>query len=304
LIQNGVGGSAVTQVYVGDRIYDLTIRFPLSSRRDLDALGNLPLTSSSGARIPLAQVAKISEHNGEAVITRENGHRNLSVRIDLADRDLASYFDEVKQRIAQSVQFDQSKYHIEYRGQFENQERAQKQFILILGLVVGLMLLLLYTEFGALRQAFLVLGILPLATLGGLIALFVTGETLNIATAVGFIALFGVAVQNGIIMLANLNRVRESGLALRDAVIEGASERFRPVLMTATVATVGMLPAALGTGVGSDVQRGVATVVIGGLLLATLLTLFILPSLYYSLERMADRWALRREAGAAPDPAH
>jgi heavy metal efflux system protein len=304
LIQNGVGGAAVTQVYVGDRIYDVTIRFPLSSRRDLDALGNLPLTSSSGARIPLAQVATISEHNGEATIARENGHRNLSVRIDLADRDLASYFDEVKQRIAQSVKFDQSKYHIEYRGQFENQERAQKRFTLILGLVVGLMLLLLYTEFGALRQAFLVLGILPLATLGGLIALFVTGETLNIASAVGFIALFGVAVQNGIIMLANLNRVRESGLALRDAVIEGASERFRPVLMTASVATVGMLPAALGTGVGSDVQRGVATVVIGGLLLATLLTLFILPSLYYSLERMADRWALRREAGATPDPAH
>jgi Cu/Ag efflux pump CusA len=188
------------QVYVGDRIYDLTVRFPLSSRRDLDALGNLPLTSSSGARIPLAQVASITEHNGEAVITREGNHRNLSVRIDLADRDLASYFDEVKQRIAQSVQFDTSKYHIEYRGQFENQERAQKRFTLILGLVVGLMLLLLYTEFGALRQAFLVLGILPLATLGGLIALFVTGETLNIATAVGFIALFGVAVQNGIIM--------------------------------------------------------------------------------------------------------
>jgi heavy metal efflux system protein len=304
LVQNGVGGAAVTQVYVGDRIYDVTVRFPLSSRGDLDALGNLPLTSSSGARIPLAQVAKISEHNGEATITREDNRRNLSVRIDLADRDLVSYFGEVKERIAQSVQFDKSKFSIEYRGQFENQERAQKRFTLILGLVIGLMLLLLYTEFGALRQAFLILGILPLATLGGLIALFVTGETLNIATAVGFIALFGVAAQNGIIMLANLNRVRDSGLALRDAVIDGASERLRPVLMTATVATVGMMPAALATGVGSDVQRGVATVVIGGLLLATLLTLFILPSLYYSLERMADRWALRRQADAAPDPAH
>jgi cobalt-zinc-cadmium resistance protein CzcA len=303
LVQNGVGGAAVTQVYVGDRIYDVTVRFPLNSRRDLDALGNLPLTSSGGARIPLAQVAHISEHNGEATITRENNRRNLSVRIDLAGRDLVSYFDEVKQRIAQSIEYDKSKYSIEYRGQFENQERAQKRFTLILGLVIGLMLLLLYTEFGALRQAFLILGILPLATLGGLIALFVTGETLNIATAVGFIALFGVAAQNGIIMLANLNRVRDSGLGLRDAVIEGASERFRPVLMTATVATVGMMPAALATGVGSDVQRGVATVVIGGLLLATLLTLFILPSLYYSLERMADRWALRDEATVEPDPA-
>jgi heavy metal efflux system protein len=304
LIQNGVGGAAVTQVYVGDRIYDVALRFPLSSRFDPEALGNLPLTSSGGARIPLAQVANITQRNAEGTITRVNNHRLLSVRIDLVDRDLVSYLNEVKERIAQSVQYDTSKYSVEYRGQFENEERAQKSFTLILGLVVGLMLLLLYTEFGALRQALLILGILPLATLGGLIALFATGETLNIATSVGFIALFGVAVQNGIIMLANLNRVRESGLALRNAVIEGASERFRPVLMTATVATVGMMPAALGTGVGSDVQRGVATVVIGGLLLATLLTLFILPSLYYSLERMAERWAARREAGAAPDPAH
>jgi cobalt-zinc-cadmium resistance protein CzcA len=166
------------------------------------------------------------------------------------------------------------------------------------------MLLLLYTEFGRLRQALLILGILPLATLGGLVALVITGETLNVATAVGFIALFGVAVQNGIIMVANLNRVHESGLSLRDAVISGALERFRPVLMTATVATVGMLPAALATGVGSDVQRGVATVVIGGLVVATLLTLFVVPSFYFSLERIAEHWTLRREAGAQPNPAH
>jgi cobalt-zinc-cadmium resistance protein CzcA len=153
---------------------------------------------------------------------------------------------------------------------------------------------LLYTEFGKLRQALLILGIVPLAALGGLLALVVTGETLNVATAVGFIALFGVAVQNGIIMVANLNRVREAGVSLREAILSGASERFRPVLMTATVATVGMLPAALATGVGSDVQRGVATVVIGGMILATFLTLLVLPSIYFSLERMAERWAAAR----------
>jgi heavy metal efflux system protein len=158
------------------------------------------------------------------------------------------------------------------------------------------MTLLLYTEFGKLRQALLILAVVPLATLGGLIALFVTGETLNIASAVGFIALFGVAVQNGIIMVANLNRVRETGAPLRDAILIGASERFRPVLMTATVATIGMLPAALATGVGSDVQRGVATVVIGGLILATLLTLFVVPAFYFSLERVAERWSARRGA--------
>ena len=149
------------------------------------------------------------------------------------------------------------------------------------------MCVLLFTEFGKLRQALLILGIVPLAMLGGLLALYLRGQTLNVASAVGFIGLFGVAVQNGIIMVANLNRMRETGASLRDAIIAGAAERFRPVLMTATVATIGMLPAALATGVGSDVQRNVATVVIGGLSLATLLTLFILPTFYFVIERAA-----------------
>jgi heavy metal efflux system protein len=304
LIQSGIGGAAVTQVFVEDRVYDVSVRFPLESRFDPEALGNLTLTNSSGMQVPLSQVAKITQRNGEGTITRINNHRNLTVRIDLADRDLVSYLQEVKAKIAQSVKFDQSKFHIEYAGQFENQERAQRRFTLIIGLVLALMTLLLYTEFGRLRQALLILGIVPLATLGGLIALFVTGETLNVATAVGFIALFGVAVQNGIIMVANLNRVHETGASLRDAILIGASERFRPVLMTATVATVGMMPAALATGVGSDVQRGVATVIIGGLILATLLTLFVIPAFYFSFEQIAARWAPAREAAPQPDPAH
>jgi len=291
LIQTGVGGAAVTQVYVEDRVYDVSVRFPLNSRYDPEALGNLTLTNSGGVQVPLSQVAKITQRNGEGTITRENNHRNLTVRIDLADRDLVSYLEEIKAKIAQSVHFDASKYRLEYGGQFENQQRAQRRFTLILGLVLGVMTLLLYTEFGRLRQALLILGIVPLATLGGLIALVVRGETLNIASAVGFIGLFGVAVQNGIIMVANLNRVRESGASLHEAILIGASERFRPVLMTATVATIGMLPAALATGVGSDVQRSVATVVIGGLILATLLTLFVVPTFYYALERIAERWS-------------
>jgi len=303
LIQTGVGGAAVTQVYVGDRLYDVTVRFPLDARNNPEALGNLTVTNASGMQVPLSQLVTIKQRNGEGTITRTNNRRNLSIRIDLADRDLASYLEEVKQRIAESVQFDRSKYQLDYAGQFENQERAQKRFTLILGLVLGVMLLLLYAEFGNLRQSLLLLGIIPLAALGGLLALFVTGQTLNIATAVGFIALFGVAVQNGIIMLANLNRLRESGALLRDAVIIGASERFRPVLMTATVATIGMMPAALATGVGSDVQRGVATVVIGGLILATLLTLFIVPSFYYSIERIAERWSASRQTVSTATPA-
>jgi cobalt-zinc-cadmium resistance protein CzcA len=301
LIQTGIGGAAVTQVYVGDRVYNVTVRFPIIARNNLDALGALTLTAPGGAQVPLAQVAKISLRTGESTITREMNHRNLTVRIDLADRDLVSYLAEVQDRIGQIVKFDNTKYRIQYAGQFENQRRAQARLVLILGLVIGLMTLLLYAEFGRLRQAVLILGAVPLATLGGLIALLVTGETLNVASAVGFIALFGVAVQNGIIMVSNLNRVRETGVALRDAVVIGAVERFRPVLMTATVATIGMMPAALATGVGSDVQRGLATVVVGGLMLATLLTLFIVPTFYYSLERIAARWTPAREAASQPD---
>ena len=299
LIQNGIGGGAVTRVFVGDRTYNLTLRFPLSSRSDPEALGSLPLTSSSGAQVPLSQVATIRQQNGESTITRENNQRNLTVRVDLAGRDMVSYLDEVKARIAQSVQFDQTKYHLEYGGQFENERRAQARLTLILGLVLGLMTVLLFTEFGKLRQALLILGTVPLAAFGGLLALYIRGETLNVATAVGFIALFGVAVQNGIIMVANLNRMRETGASLHDATIAGASERFRPVLTTATVATIGMLPAALATGVGSDVQRGVATVVIGGLILATLLTLFVLPTFYFVVERNVERWLVARSRQVA-----
>jgi cobalt-zinc-cadmium resistance protein CzcA len=303
LIQTGIGGGAVTQVYVGDRVYNVTVRFPIGARNNVDALGALTLTAPGGAQVPLAQVAKITMRNGESTITREMNHRNMTVRIDLADRDLVSYLAEARDRIAQNVKFDNAKYRIQYAGQFENQQRAQARLVLILGVVIGLMTLLLFAEFGRLWQAVMILCVVPMATLGGLIALFVTGETLNVASAVGFIALFGVAVQNGIIMVSNLNRVRETGVPLRDAVMTAAVERFRPVVMTATVATIGMMPAALATGVGSDVQRGLATVVVGGLVLSTLLTLFVVPAFYCALERIAARWAPGGET-AQPDPAH
>jgi len=289
LIQTGIGGAAVAQVYVADRVYNVTVRFPQAARNNPEALGNLVLNTAGGAQIPLSAVARVKLQTGESTITHWMNHRNLTVRIDLRDRDLASYLAEAQRRIDAEVQFERSKYRLEYGGQFENQRRAQARLELILCLVLGLMTVFLYAGFKKLRQAVLILGTVPLATLGGLIALHATGETLNVATSVGFIALFGVAVQNGIIMVANLNRMRGRGGSLRAAILAGAAERFRPVLMTATVATIGMLPAALATGIGSDVQRGLATVVVGGLAVATLLTLFILPSFYFSLERLAER---------------
>ena len=288
VIQTGVGQSPVSTVYVGERTYPLTVRYTANTRNDPNALGNLLVNTSSGVQVPLSQIAAIRVRQGESTVTRENGERNLTIRIDNRDPDLTSYLKDAQARIAEKVKFDPDRVRLEWGGQFENQKRAESRLLVILGMVMGLMLILLTVGTHSFRQAALILGVVPLATLGGLISLHLTGQTLNVASGVGFIALFGVAVQNGIIMVANLNRMRKAGFDLHEAVMKGATERLRPVLMTATVATLGMLPAALHTGVGSDVQRGIATVVVGGLAVATVLTLFVLPSMYHVLEHWAE----------------
>jgi len=294
VIQTGVGQAPISTVYVGERTYPLTVRFTSETRNNPDALANLFVNTSTGAQVPLAQVAAIRVRSGESTITRENSQRNLTIRIDNRDPDLTSYLQQAQARIAAQVHYDPDRVRLEWGGQFENQRRAESRLLIILAMVMGLMLILLTVGTHSLRQAALILGVVPLATLGGLISLHVTGQTLNVASGVGFIALFGVAVQNGIIMVANLNRMRKSGLELHEAVMTGATERLRPVLMTATVATLGMLPAAIHTGVGSDVQRGIATVVVGGLAVATALTLFVLPSMYHVIEHWAEERHGRR----------
>ena len=289
LVQTGIGGGAVSQVFVGERRYDVTVRFPEELRNSAEAIGNLVLASAASGFIPLSQVAHIKLQQGESTINRDMNRRYLMVKFDSDGRSLPRLLAEARKAVTSNVVFDPKLYHIEWVGDFEDEERAEARFFLILGLILGVMIVLLYAEFTLLRQVALVLGVVPLAVLGGLIALHITGVTLNVASAVGFIALFGVAVMNGVIMVANLNRVRALGVPLPEAVVTGAGERLRPVLMTATVATVGMMPAALTTGVGSDVQRSLATVVAGGLLMATLLTLLLLPILYFVIERYAER---------------
>ena len=295
LIQTGIGGAPVITVYAGNRTYNVAVKMPKSAKGGTGAIGALLLNSSSGAKVPLSQVADIRLQTGESTISHEMNERQITVRVDNRDRDLASYLVEARERIAKEVKFDPAKFRLQWAGQFENQQRAQARLGVSLAIVVAIMAVLLFFQFGKIRQVVLILGVVPMATLGGLIAVHVAGETLNVATAVGFIALFGVSIQNGIIMVANFRRVRGEGLALQASVLEGAAERLRPVLMTATVASVGMLPAALATGVGTDVQRGLATVVVGGLVVSTLLTLFILPTLYFALERFFERkgWGLR-----------
>jgi heavy metal efflux system protein len=291
LIQNGIGGGAVTQVFIGDRTYDVSVRFPEETRSSPQAIGNLVLPSSSGALVPLSQLAQIKLQSGESTINRDKNSRYLGVKFNFENRSLPALLADAKQAIAGKVKFDPTHYRLEWGGAFESEQRAEARLGFILGMILSIMIVLLYAQFGLLRQVALILGVVPLATLGGLVALHLTGVTLNVASAIGFVALFGVAVLNGVIMVANLNRVRELGLPLAEAVLTGAGERLRPVLMTATVATVGMLPAAMATGVGSDVQRSLATVVAGGLLPATLLTLFLIPTFYFVIETLAARRA-------------
>jgi cobalt-zinc-cadmium resistance protein CzcA len=297
----------------------MTVRFPLQSRSSPEELSDLLVkSSSSDAQIPLSAISKITLQNGESAISHEKTKRVLTIRLDYADRDLSSYLAEAQKKVADAVSYDKQANSVVWSGKFENQQRAQARLMIIVGVVLLLMLLILYIGFAKLRNALLILGVVPLSALGGLILLIMTRETLNVATGVGFLALFGVAVQNGIIMVSHLNRVTAVHVAsararrlgvdamdediigderanFRDQVLDGAAERFRSVLMTSAVPMVGMLPAALATGVGSDVQRGLGTVIVGGLFAATGLILFVIPTLHFVIERFVDR---RMSSGA------
>lgn len=288
LIQVGVGGESIGNVFQGERRYDVTARFIPEARSSPEAIGDLMLAAPDGQRIPLSQVAHIALRDGESTITREMNRRHMTVRLDLRGRDLSSFFAQAQPEIAGIVRSAPGM-EVRWGGQFENQQRAQARLAVILPMVLALIFLLLYGAFGTLRHAGLILVSVPLALLGGMVALHLRGMTINVSSAVGFIALFGVAVQNGVIMVSALSRARDAGLDLRTAVLRGASERLRPVLITATVAAVGLLPAALAHGVGSDVQRPLATVIVGGLVSATVLTLLLLPVLYLLVERGVAR---------------
>lgn len=285
LIEVAIGGRAVSQIFIGERVYDITCRFNEESRSTPEAIANLMLTTPDGARIPVSQVAKVELNTGESTITREMNKRHLTVKLNLRGTDLTSFVKKGQDQIEKEVKYDHEKYAIKWGGQFENQNRAYSRLAVIIPLALAIMFVLLYSAFGRFRQAGLILSVVPLALFGGMLALNLRGMTLNVSSAVGFIALFGVAIQNGVIMLSNLNQLRFQGMPLKEAVLEGTRMRFRPILMTATVAILGLLPASLATGIGSDVQRPLATVIVYGLLFATAITLFLLPALYYMIEK-------------------
>jgi len=285
LIEVAIGGQAISQIFIGNKVYDVICRYNENSRNTPEKIGNLMLTSGSGAKIPLSQVADIKLSTGASTITREMNKRYIALRINLRGIDLTEFLNTARRKIAQSMNYNHEKCNVVWSGQFENQNRAYARLGFIVPLALAIMFLILFGTFGKLRQASLLMGIVPLALFGGMLALNVRGMTLNVSSAVGFIALFGVSIQNGVIMISHINALRRQGLKLKDAVLSGAGHRLRPVMMTATVAVLGLLPASLSTGIGSDVQRPLATVIVYGLLFATLITLYVLPALYYLSEK-------------------
>lgn len=286
LIEVGIGGREVSEVFLGQRRYDVILRFPEHVRNSPENVGNLLLTSPSGASVALSQVANISMTTGESTISREMNRRHVTVKLNLRGREFSHFIREAQEAIDREIPMDKDAFSIEWGGLFENKERAEGRAMVILPMVLAIIFLLLYAEFGTIRHPMIILVSLPLAVLGGLLALQMRGMTVNVASTVGFIALSGLAVQNGVILISNLNRVRGKGIySLKEAVVRGSAMRLRPVLITALTTLFGVLPAAYTFGVGSDIQRPLTTVVMGGLVSATILTMIVLPVIYFLVEK-------------------
>jgi len=284
LVSTALGGEAVGQIVQGDRRFGLTIRLPENVRNDINAIKRLPIVTANGSSLTLADVTRVVERPAPAQISRESGKRRVVVQLNVRGVDLGTFVQAAKATIAQKVRLPEG-YYITWGGQFENLQRASSRLLVAVPVALALIFSLLFATFGSVRQALLVFSGVPLAVTGGIFALAARGMPFSISAGVGFIALSGVAVLNGVVLVSAINRLREDGLSVPEAVKLGAKQRLRPVLMTALVAALGFVPMALNTGIGSEVQSPLATVVIGGIASATMLTLVVLPVLYTAFER-------------------
>jgi heavy metal efflux system protein len=281
------GGKTVSELFEGQKRFSVALRFPEGLSDSPEKFGELLISAPGGARIPLKQLARVYTEEGPAQISRENGSRRIVVEANVSGRDMGSFVADAQKAIDAKVKLPPG-YYVTWGGQFENQQRAMARLSVILPICLALIFILLFSAFGSVRQAFLIILNVPFALIGGILALFLRGLPLSVSAAIGFIALFGVAVLNGIVMVSYINKLREDGLPLDEAIMTGAGIRLRPVLMTALVASLGFIPMALSHGTGAEVQRPLATVVIGGLITSTLLTLVVLPTLYRWWERRTE----------------
>lgn len=296
VVQAGIGGSAVSTLIDGTKRFDIAVRLADGFRTDPEAIGSIPIRTAEGALVPFSQVATLELDEGYSFVRREALQRYAVLQMDVKGRDVDSFVKEADAKLKEAVQMPAG-YWVEWGGAFENQQRALARLALIVPLTIGLIFLLLYTAFNSLRHATIIIANVPFAIIGGIIGLFVTGQYVSVPSAIGFIAVFGVAMLNGIVLVSFLNDQRRHGLSVREAVRQGAALRLRPVLMTASVAILGLIPMLLSTGVGAETQRPLATVVVGGLITSTALTLLLLPLIYEWAELRAER---RRQPQSIP----
>lgn len=288
LVESVVAGKQAGLVYEGEQRFNLVVRLNENAGRDVETIKGLLVSAPNGARIPLAQLADISLVEGPAQISREDTRRRIVVELNVRGRDIGSFVKDAQAAIDREVKLPAA-YYLKWGGQFENLQRASERLLIVVPLALFLIFVLLFTTFNSLKQAALIYTGIPFAIVGGVFALALRGLPFSISAGVGFIALFGVAVLNGVVMVSAINRLREEGRSVADAVREGADTRLRPVLMTALVASLGFIPMAIATSAGAEVQRPLATVVIGGLITSTLLTLLLLPTLYGWFERDEEK---------------
>jgi cobalt-zinc-cadmium resistance protein CzcA len=283
IVETAIGGKVATDVLEGDKRFQVVLRFPEERRNSVETIGNILIRTPNGSSVPLAQVAKIGMSEGPVQISRERGKRRIVVECNVVDRDIASFVEEARDTIEKEIKLP-SGYYVTWGGAFENQQRAMKRLAIIVPVTIAFILFLLFITFKSFRLAFLVLMTLPFALTGGILALLISGQYLSVPASVGFIALFGVAVLNGMVLVSYINNLREEGLRMHEAVLLGCERRLRPVLMTALVAILGLVPLLFATGPGSEIQRPLAAVVVGGLFTSTIMTLLVLPTLYRLFE--------------------
>lgn len=288
LVELAIGGEVIDSIYLHTRRFGIHLRYQEPYRVDPEAIRNLLVHTQDGTLIPLSQVAKVEQVTGPVQINRESNQRRWIVQGNVRGRDLGGVFSDIRRRIQERVSLPPG-YYLEYGGQFENQQRAMTRLAIIVPVVIGIVFLILWMSFGSARQASIIIVNVPLALIGGVIGLLVTGEYLSVPASVGFIALFGIAVQNGVVLVSCINQLRRRGLGLNESLIQGGVLRLRPVLMTAMTTVLGLLPLLLARGIGSEVQRPLAIVVVSGLTTSTLLTLFVIPAVYGWFESFAPR---------------
>ncbi len=278
-VETGIGGSTAGQVFEGIRRFDIFVRLQKSQRDQIESIRQLPLKTKKGAVVPLSQVAEVDVFDGPKFISRNKASRRTYVQLNVRGRDMGSVVQDIQAGIKQNVDLPPG-YFVEYGGQFKNQQRAMQRLYVVVPVTLGLIFLMLFMAFGQLRYALLIYFNVPFAVIGGIVALYLSGLYLSVPAAVGFIAVFGVAVLNGVVMVDYINQLRQRGIEIEEAVLTGAEHRLRPVLMTASVAILGLIPLLMANDIGSNVQRPLAAVVVGGLVTSTALTLIVLPSIY------------------------